>query len=464
MTDPRRAIPSIERLLGSPALTPLLEREPRALVVEALQEVQATLRARLGAGADPAGDVSDPSWYAERAAALLHRTRTPSLRSLINATGVVLHTNLGRAPLSDAALAAIAAAARGYSNLEFDLERGVRGSRYAHCVTLLMRLTGAEAALVVNNNAAALVLALNTLARDREAVISRGELVEIGGSFRIPEIMARSGARMVEVGATNRTRIEDYQAALGARTGLILKVHRSNFRIEGFTEEATVGDIVARARPAGVPVLHDLGSGLLVESASLGLPYEPTPSAALREGADVVTLSGDKLLGGPQAGILLGRHELIERMRRNPLCRAFRVDKLTLAALEATLAAYLDPARARREIPVLRMLTAPAAELADRAGRIAAALRERGVEATTAAGNSAVGGGAFPGAALATTVVRIPPWGAQTAAALERRLRDGEPPVVARVQADELVVDPRTVAPGEEAGLISAILQAAAPC
>jgi L-seryl-tRNA(Ser) seleniumtransferase len=461
MTDPRRAIPSIERLLASPALAALLEREPRPLVVDALQRVQAEVRAAIGEADTPSPELAEPAWYAARAETVLRRLRQPSLRPVINATGVVLHTNLGRAPLADSAVAAIAATARGYSNLEFDLARGSRGSRYSHCVDLLTRLTGADSALVVNNNAAALVLALNTLAREREAVISRGELVEIGGSFRIPEIMARSGARMVEVGATNRTRISDYQDAVGAQTGVILKVHRSNFRIEGFTEEATVAQLAALARPRGIPVVHDLGSGLLVEASSIGLPYEPTPADALREGADLVTLSGDKLLGGPQAGILLGRRDLVERIRRNPLCRAVRVGKLTLAALEATLAHYLDPARARTEIPVLRMLTATAAELAERAGRMAAILRDWGIDAGTSAGASVVGGGAFPGVELPTTLVTIAPAGC-TLVELERRLREGAPSVVGRVQDERLLLDPRTVSPDEEAALAAAVRAAAA--
>jgi L-seryl-tRNA(Ser) seleniumtransferase len=403
--------------------------------------------------------VADPAWYAARAADVLASVREPSLVPVINASGVILHTNLGRAPLSVAAIAAMTAAARGYSNLEFDLERGSRGSRYVHCVDLLVRLTGAEAALVVNNNAAALVLALNTLARDREAVISRGELVEIGGSFRIPEIMARSGARMVEVGATNRTRATDYEAAFSARTGVILKVHRSNFRIEGFTEEVGVARLAELARSAGIPVLHDLGSGLLLDPALLGLPAEPTAAMAVSEGADVVTMSGDKLLGGPQAGIIVGRGELVEQMRRNPLCRALRVDKLTLAALEATLVDYLDPERARQQVPVLRMLAVSPASLAERARRIAGRLREHGIDADTADGTSAVGGGALPGFELPTTVVCVTP-SAGTVADLERRLRTRKPAVVARIQSDRLLLDPRTVLDSEEADLIAAVAAA----
>ncbi len=461
MDDARRAIPSVDRLLASEAFAGLLAREPRALVSAALTAVQEELRAALGQGATAPARIADPAWYADRTAAALEAMRAPSLRPVINATGVILHTNLGRAPLAGAARAAIVRAATGYSNLEYDIEAGTRGSRYSHCVALLRRLTGAEGALVVNNNAAALVLALSTLASGRDAIISRGELVEIGGSFRIPDIMARSGARMREVGATNRTHIGDYADALGAVTGVILKVHRSNFRIEGFAADVPTRTLAALARESDVPLVCDLGSGLLVDSGTLGLPEEPTPMDALRDGAHVVTLSGDKLLGGPQAGIVLGAPPLIERMRRNPLCRAVRVDKLTLAALEATLALYLDPEQARREIPVLRMLTMPAAELEARAERIAAALRARGVLADTAAGDSAVGGGAFPGARLPSRLVRMR--GADPAQVIERRLRAGHPPVIARLVDDHVCIDPRTVDPAEETSLVEVVTSAVNP-
>ncbi|MGH7505590.1 MAG: L-seryl-tRNA(Sec) selenium transferase [Longimicrobiales bacterium] len=460
MKDPRRAIPAIDRLLASDPFAEVLAANPRGLVVEALQDIQRRLRIELSAGISPPNGPDEFTWYADRARALLAVMRRPSLRRVINATGVVLHTNLGRAPLADAAVQAMLRVAHGYSNLEYDIERGTRGSRYDHCTGLLARLTGAEAALVVNNNAAALVLALNTLARGREVVISRGELVEIGGSFRIPEIMVRSGARMVEVGSTNRTHLGDYVAAMGDRTGAILKVHPSNFRVTGFTADVEVAALAEVSRARNVPLLHDLGSGLLIEAERLGLPYEPTPADTLRAGADLVTLSGDKLLGGPQAGILLGRAALVERMRRNPLCRALRVDKLTLAALEATLSLYLEPERARAEIPVLRMLATPADELRVRAGALAAALGEAGIEAEIVPGSSAVGGGAFPTAELPTHLLLL----ARDANAMtvERRLRASDPPVVARIIDDRLAIDLRTVPPEDEATLMAALRSAMA--
>jgi L-seryl-tRNA(Ser) seleniumtransferase len=298
----------------------------------------------------------------------------------VNATGVVLHTNLGRAPLAAAAVEAMVAAAQDYTNLEYDLERGERGSRYVHCASLLAELTGADAALVVNNAAAALVLALNTLARGRGVLVSRGELVEIGGGFRIPEMLERSGARLVEVGATNRTRMGDYERAFDEEdVGTILKVHRSNFRITGFTEEATLAQLAELARARNVPLVHDLGSGLMLEAATLGLADEPLPHDSLAAGSDLVTFSGDKLLGGPQAGLVVGSADLVAQMRANPLCRALRVDKVTLAGLEATLRLYRDPEQAREEIPVLRMLAEEPAAVQTRAAAAAAALAALGV-------------------------------------------------------------------------------------
>jgi L-seryl-tRNA(Ser) seleniumtransferase len=457
MTDWRRRIPAVDHLIASPDFQGLVEGAGRARVVDMLRAVQADLRAR---GGDPADPPADAAWYAAAVSARLEASDRSSLRRVINATGVVLHTNLGRAPLADAARRAVAEAA-GYATLEFDLETGSRGSRHDHCIGLLRELTGAEAALVVNNNAAAVVLALNTLAVGAEVVVSRGELVEIGGSFRIPEIMERSGARMREVGATNRTHLRDYQSAMGPDTGLLLKVHRSNFRVEGFTSEVAVEELSAAARAASVPLVHDLGSGALLDLTEIGLPPEPTARSALDAGADVLTLSGDKLLGGPQAGILLGRADLIERMRDNPLCRALRCDKLTLAALEATLALYRDPARARAEIPVLRMLGASGETLSRRAGELAERLGELGVRASTTAGASAVGGGAYPGVELPTTLVAVAP-GTEGADALAGRLRSADTCVVARVRDGTLLLDPRTVAAGEEDALVAAVAAAAA--
>jgi L-seryl-tRNA(Ser) seleniumtransferase len=454
MSDPRRAIPSVDRLLASHAFVALLAHEPRALVTVALQEVQTMIRTGFQNLKD-GGPVGDAAWFAEETMRVIEQMRSPSLRRVINATGVVLHTNLGRAPLAEAAREAIVVAATGSSNVEYDLETGARGSRYVHCAALLERLSGAEAALVVNNNAGALVLALNTFAAGREAIISRGELVEIGGAFRIPDIMERSGARMREVGSTNRTHEGDYVRAMSDATGLVLKVHRSNFRVEGFTSEVDVPALAAIARDNRVPLLHDLGSGLLMDSESLGLPHEPTPMEVLAQGADLVTMSGDKLLGGPQAGILLGRADLIERMRTNPLCRALRIDKLTIAALQATLALYLDPERARREIPVLRMLSTPVAELDLAATRIVAAFATRGIPAAIMDGDSAVGGGALPGAVLPTRLVVITT--DVPAHILEQRLRSANTPVIARIIGDRLCLDPRTIAPEEVAALVAAL-------
>jgi L-seryl-tRNA(Ser) seleniumtransferase len=454
--DTRRRIPSVDGLLAAPDFLELMGRLGRDRVVRALRAVQEQVRAGAGEGDPPTA----PGWYAARVQARLESEDQPSLRPVINATGVVLHTNLGRAPLAEAARRAVARAT-GYATLEYDLEAGTRGSRHDHCVDLLRELTGAEGAVVVNNNAAAVVLALNTLAQGGEAIVSRGELVEIGGSFRVPEIMARSGAVMREVGATNRTHLRDYQDALGPATRVILKVHRSNFTLEGFTAEVGVDRLAPMAGEAGVPIIHDLGSGALVDLSRFGLPHEPTVREAVEEGADVVTLSGDKLLGGPQAGILVGRADLMDRIRANPLCRAFRCDKLTLAALEATLALYRDPDVALREVPTLRMLGAQPAELDARATALAASLSSHGVRAETRPESSTVGGGAVPGARLPTTVVAIDPV-TEGADGLAKRLRTGDPAVVARVRDGRLLLDPRTVHPDEDAALVDAVVRAVA--
>jgi L-seryl-tRNA(Ser) seleniumtransferase len=385
-----------------------------------------------------------------------------SLRPVVNATGVILHTNLGRAPLAAAARDAMARAAASYVTLEYDLERGVRGSRYVHCAGLLVELTGAEAALVVNNNAAALVLALNTLALGREVVVSRGELVEIGGAFRVPDILERSGARLREVGSTNRTRLDDYSRAVSEEVGALLKVHRSNFRITGFTEEASLSELATLAAEHGVPLIHDLGSGLLMEADRLGLAGEPTVMESLRAGADLVTFSGDKLLGGPQAGIVLGRRTLVERMRSNPLCRALRVDKVTLAALEATLHLYRDPDRALAEIPALALLSQPSSTLEARALALAERLRSAGARAEAMPGTAVVGGGTCPDVEVPSWTIRVAST-APTPGELARRLRSGDPPVVARVEEDRLVLDLRTVRPEDDEVLAHALAVALGP-
>jgi L-seryl-tRNA(Ser) seleniumtransferase len=370
---------------------------------------------------------------------------------VINATGVVLHTNLGRAPLAAAAVDAILRVARGFSNLEYDLDSGTRGSRYVHCAELLRELTGAEDALVVNNGAAALVLVLNTVAEGRDAIVSRGELVEIGGSFRIPDVMRKSGARLVEVGTTNRTHADDYERAVGADTGAILKVHRSNFALTGFVAEAPVASLAALAAPRGIPVVHDLGSGLLISLAEFGLAGEPTAREALRAGASIVTMSGDKLLGGPQAGIILGARAVLDRVRKNPLTRSYRVDKLTLAALEATLALYRDPARAIREIPVLAQLTESVSALRQRAKRLRAAVGDSRIEVVDT--KASVGGGAFPTAEIPSAGLAI----AGRAEAVEQRLRGNDPPIIGRIAEGRVILDLRTVTPAEDVDVTAAV-------
>src|SRR5438094_6894312 len=343
MTDLRRGLPAVDALLADPDIAGLLAAHPRALVVRAVREAIA--------GARASGGAAPPEGWGAAVLGRVHRLAAPSLAPVINATGVVLHTNLGRAPLARAARQAIERIAAGYANLEYDVSAGTRGSRQALCRDLLVELTGAEDALVVNNAAGALLVALSALARDGEAIVSRGELVEIGGAFRIPDIMARSGARLVEVGTTNRTHRQDYERAAGSATRIILKVHRSNFQVTGFTAEVPAQEIAALAKAAGVASLYDLGSGLLLDLSPWGLAGEPTVREALGSGVDAVAFSGDKLLGGPQAGILLGTRDAIAACRNDPLARAVRSDKFTLAALEATLTLYRDPERARAEIP-----------------------------------------------------------------------------------------------------------------
>ncbi len=462
MTDPRSALPSVDKLLLEPSFVDLVDTYGHEHVVRATRRVIAGVREVLGRGERPA-DVGSASFYAERVRIRLVAGDRAALTPVINATGVVLHTNLGRAPLAREAVEAMVAAARGYTNLEYDLEEGRRGSRYDHCVSLLVELTGAEDALVVNNAAAALMLALNTLARDAGVAVSRGELVEIGGGFRIPEILERSGARLVEVGSTNRTRLTDYEAVLEAEAiQAVLKVHRSNFRITGFTEEASVERLAPATGARGVPLIYDLGSGLLAEPSALGLPPEPRPSEAVAQGADVVVFSGDKLLGGPQAGLILGRRETVAGMRRNPMCRALRVDKTTLAALEATLRLYRRPERALRAIPVLRMLAAEPEVLEQRAQHLAVRLQGEGVPCTVVAVVSAVGGGTYPGVELPSWAV-VPRLGGSADRAAEQ-LRTGTPSVVGRIMENRLTLDVRTVAEGaEEDALVDRLVELLAP-
>jgi L-seryl-tRNA(Ser) seleniumtransferase len=431
-SDARRAIPSVGALLERDEIRLLIASHGRALVVEAVRRAADDVRRN--------PDVDDLSWIA-LVEANLRTIERRSLRPVINATGVILHTNLGRAPLADAAVDAIREIAHGYTNLEYDLGAGNRGSRYVHCVELLRELTGAEDAIVVNNCAAALVLALSALARDREVIVSRGELVEIGGSFRVPDIMARSGAHLVEVGTTNRTHLGDYARAITSRTGAIAKVHRSNFAQAGFVSDVAVVDLAPVAAEHGIPIVHDLGSGLMIDLAEFGLTGEPTASAAIENGATVVLMSGDKLLGGPQAGIILGSRESVSRMRNDPFARALRIDKMTIAALAATLELYRDRDRALREIPTLAMISAAPAQIRARCETAAARWTHNSIEATVVESQASVGAGAFP-------VFGIPSFSVRLAGApddLQQRLRSARTPVVGRIADGFLHLDLRSV-------------------
>ena len=455
-----RRLPSVDELLAHDRLRELIEEVGRPLVVVAARQTVATLRGEIRRGLAETELAVRLAHLEQEVAAETRELLGLSLRPVINATGVVLHTNLGRAPLSRAAAERVAAVATQYSNLEFDLGRGARGRRDVHAGKFLDRLLGAEASLVVNNNAAAVLLALNTLAAGGEVVVSRGELIEIGESFRIPDILARSGAKLVEVGTTNRTRLADYARAITRQTRLVLRVHPSNFRLVGFTERPALEELVQLARRKRLPLVEDLGSGLLVDLAPQGLD-EPLAAASLRAGVDLVTFSGDKLLGGPQAGILAGKRKLVEACRRNPLFRALRVDKMTYAALEATLASFLRGAA--DDVPALRMIRLTAEEIGARAetlrAELAPALGGR-AEVSVRAGESVAGGGSTPGTALPTKLLVVAPR-AMSAAELAARLRrpdaSGRPPVIARVEADRVLFDLRTVFPEQEAALVAAL-------
>jgi L-seryl-tRNA(Ser) seleniumtransferase len=451
-----RVIPSVEQLRQREAMRTLETRYGRAALLDALRDETADLRVRLGSGDIAAVTLAEAVDAIENGtAARLRAAMRPSLIRVINATGVIVHTNLGRAPLSDAAVARVREVAAGYTNLEYDLSRGARGRRDVHAERLLARLTGAEAAVVVNNNAAATLLLLAALAAGREVIISRGELVEIGGGFRVPDVMAQSGAILREVGTTNRTRVADYAAAIGDRTGLILRVHPSNFKVIGFTERPPLDELVALGRRFEIPVAEDLGSGWIGwpdrDSLPPALRDEPVVSESVAAGADVVCFSGDKLLGGPQAGIIAGRRDALESIRRHPLMRALRVDKLTYAALEATLEEHAI-GRGRQDVPVQRMLGLTPAEIGRRADAVAAALNAGGWTARVIDGVSTVGGGSAPGAELPTRLVEI---GAADLGAdhIERQLRALDPPVIARIQDDRVLLDLRTVAPEDDAWL-----------
>lgn len=442
-----RKIPSVDVLLTHPQIEAALSGQPRVLVIRAIHEVLETLRAAIQEEVPVSEGELETDVIVQSALVQIERLSMPSLRNVVNATGVVVHTNLGRSLLADRVLAKFRPLAGGYSNLEYSLAQGRRGSRYTHVEYLLKELTGAQAGMVVNNNAAAVLLSLETLAKGKEVVVSRGQLVEIGGAFRIPDVMRKSGATMVEVGTTNKTHLRDYEEAIGPDTSLLLKVHTSNFQIVGFTEEVPLSELVKLGQKHGIPVMDDLGSGCLLDFSNYGMIQEPTVQDALEQGAGVVTFSGDKLLGGPQAGIILGRKDLVEAIRNNQLSRALRIDKLTLLALEETLRIYRDPRTAVRDIPTLRMICCSYESLLESAEKLHALIRGINTENFTVEqmdGDSKVGGGALPLQKLKTRLLSLVP-ARLSAQKMEECLRYNTPPVIARVEKDRLMLDVRTI-------------------
>jgi L-seryl-tRNA(Ser) seleniumtransferase len=442
-----RKIPSVDVLLGHPRIDKALSNQPRGIVIRAIHEVLESLRATIQVNVSLSDHELETNTIVQNVMVRIDHLSMPSLRNVVNATGVVVHTNLGRSLLADRVLAKFGPLAGGYSNLEYSLAQGRRGSRYTHVEYLLQELTGAEAGMVVNNNAAAVLLSLETLAKGREVVVSRGQLVEIGGAFRIPDVMRKSGAKMVEVGTTNKTHLRDYEAAIGPDTALLLKVHTSNFQIVGFTEEVPLSELVKLGQKHGIPVMDDLGSGCLLDFSQYGMIREPTVQEALEEGVGVVTFSGDKLLGGPQAGIILGKKNLVSAIRDNQLNRALRIDKLTLLALEETLRMYRDPRMAVRDIPTLRMICYSYESLMERAEQLHAMIRGVDTEnfsVEQADGDSKVGGGALPLQKLKTRLLCLIPE-KLTAQRMEKHLRLNTPPVIARVEKDRLMLDIRTI-------------------
>ncbi len=446
-------MPSVDRLLSDERIRELEKTCSRSTLVGLVREGLEQARLSIGAGGP------DPS-FDQLVESIRSRARDlerPSLRPVINATGVILHTNLGRAPISGESVAAMVSVAEGYSNLEFDLGSGKRGSRHAHIERLLCQATGAEAALVVNNNASAVMLGLSALARRKEVIVSRGQEVEIGGGFRIPDVMRQSGAKLVEVGTTNRTRISDYEGAITPRTAGLLRVHASNFKIVGFTQEVSLGELVQLGSRYGIPVLDDLGSGCLLDPARFGLGPEPTVQESVAQGASLIFFSGDKLLGGPQAGIILGRKPLIDSLKKHPLARAVRIDKTGLAGLSATLIHYLK-GEALEKIPVWRMISTPLEEIERRAGEWARAL---GGVAEPAQGESLIGGGSLPGSTLPTVLVALKAPGERKGPGavqrLARELRSQEPAVIGRIQGNTLFLDPRTVLPEDDEALLGSL-------
>lgn len=447
--DQLRQLPSVDALLQDHTLRELEHRYGHALVLDACRAALDAARQAILGGAD----APMPAMLIDDVCVRIEQAVQPSLIPAINATGVIIHTNLGRAPLSDDTLAAMKTAAQGYSNLEYDLDAGERGSRYVHAESLLTRLTGAQAALIVNNNAAAVMLILATFARGKQVILSRGQLVEIGGGFRIPEVMQQSGATLVEVGTTNRTYITDYARAINEQTALLMRVHSSNFKMIGFTHQATLEELVALAHEKNLLCVDDLGSGALIDTSAYGLAHEPMPQESLATGVDVVSFSGDKLLGGPQAGIILGRKNIIETLKKHPLTRALRVDKVTLAGVQATLLHYLKN-EATKKIPIWKMIVATHDELDARAQKWAERLRASKLDVSVIDAESTVGGGSLPGETLPTRAVAIAVTSPNDFA---KRLRENTPPIIARIEENRIVFDPRTVLPSEEEMLLAGI-------
>lgn len=439
-----RNLPSVEQLLQTTTAAHLIARFGRPLTLDAIRFVLDDIRTRFKSGEITALPLAD--LILARAESTLAAWTKPTLVPVINASGVILHTNLGRAPLSDAAIRAMDIVSRGYSNLEFDLETGKRGSRLVHAESLLQQLTSAESALVVNNCASAVLLTLSALANRKRVVIARSQLVEIGGGFRVPDVMKSSGAKLVEVGTTNKVRLADYETALEEPTALVMRAHRSNFKIVGFTEEPELKDIVEKAHEAGVPVVDDLGSGALYDTAKYGFSHEPTVQESMQAGADVVLFSGDKLLGGPQAGIILGRKDLLDKIKKHPLARAVRADKACLAALSATLTHYLKD-ESEREIPILRMMSLTVEQVRGRAEAWRAELGE----GVVVAGESTVGGGSLPGESIPTYLLEL---SVRSAEKFLRALRKNNPPIIARTENEKILLDPRTVLPEQEGALL----------
>lgn len=453
-----RLLPAVDKILQEKTLLEIEEKVPRGLAVEAVQDVitekRLSIRRAVSEKELELLDLSSAALAGEALRKIEEKTGS-NLRPVINATGVVLHTNLGRSPLADAALDAINTVGASYSNLELSLASGRRSSRYDHVEELLCRLTGAEAALVVNNNAGAVFLALNTLARGKEVIVSRGELVEIGGSFRLPEVMTSSGAVLVEVGTTNRTYLKDYREAVTGSTALLLKVHTSNYKVMGFTVAVRSGSLMGLGGEYGIPVMEDLGSGVLVDLSRYGLPYEPRVQDLVAAGVDLITFSGDKLLGGPQAGVIIGKKVFLNRIKKNQLTRPLRVDKLTLAALEATLRLYLDEHQALQEIPILRMLTLPVEALKARAKGLATELEGKGgsfCQVGISQEKARVGGGSLPQALLPSCQLTLKCPGI-SAGKLAERLRQASPPVIVRVKKDRVLIDLRSISE-EDDGLL----------